>query len=111
MISKIEIADVATYPAAGERLTDLKKVNYLFGHNGCGKTTISRAIHDPSICTGYTVNWRDGRELATLVFNRDFADASFGDQMQGIFTLGEDSTEQWRRSSALRPRLLDQIAT
>jgi len=92
LIIEIEIAGEATYPAGGERLTDLKRVNYLFGHNGCGKTTISRAIHDSSICAGYTVSWRDGRELATLVFNRDFADASFGDQMQGIFTLGEDST-------------------
>lgn len=52
MITEIGIAGVATYPAAGERLTDLKKVNYLFGHNGCGKTTISRAVHDPSICAG-----------------------------------------------------------
>lgn len=92
MITQIEIAGVATYPVTGERLTDLKKINYLFGHNGCGKTTISRAVHDPSICAGYTVSWRDGRELATLVFNRDFAEASFGDQMRGIFTLGEDST-------------------
>lgn len=106
MISTIEIADVATYPTAGERLTDLKKVNYLFGHNGCGKTTISRAIHDPSSRTGYTVTWRDGRELATLVFNRDFADASFGDQMQGIFTLGEDST----RAAAEIERLTNEIA-
>ncbi|MFL0415713.1 AAA family ATPase [Sphingomonas sp. 179-A 2A2 NHS] len=106
MITEIEIADVATYPAAGERLTDLKKVNYLFGHNGCGKTTISRAIHDASVCAGYTVSWRDGRELATLVFNRDFADASFGDQMQGIFTLGEDST----RAVAEIERLTGEIA-
>ena len=106
MISTIEIADVATYPAAGERLTDLKKINYLFGHNGCGKTTISRAIHDPSSCTGYSVTWRDGRERATLVFNRDFADASFGDQMQGIFTLGEDST----RAAAEIERLTNEIA-
>lgn len=106
MISTIEIADVATYPPGGERLTDLKKVNYLFGHNGCGKTTISRAIHDPSSRTGYTVTWRDGRELATLVFNRDFADASFGEQMQGIFTLGEDST----RAAAEIERLTNEIA-
>lgn len=106
MITEIEIADVATYPVPGERLTDLKKINYLFGHNGCGKTTISRAIHDPSICAGYSINWRDGRELATLVFNRDFADASFGDQMQGIFTLGEDST----RAVAEIERLTGEIA-
>ncbi|MCF1465036.1 AAA family ATPase [Agrobacterium vitis] len=106
MITEIEIADVATYPVTGERLTDLKKINYLFGHNGCGKTTISRAVHDPSICAGYTVSWRDGRELATLVFNRDFAEASFGDQMQGIFTLGEDST----RAAAEIERLSVEIA-
>lgn len=106
MITTIEIADVATYPVPGERLTDLKKINYFFGHNGCGKTTISRAIHDPSISAGYTVSWRDGRELARLVFNRDFADASFGDQMQGIFTLGEDST----RSAAEIERLTGEIA-
>lgn len=92
MITAIELADVATYPVTGERLTNLKKINYIFGHNGCGKTTISRAIHAPSAHTGYSVNWRDNRELATLVFNRDFAEASFGDQMQGIFTLGEAST-------------------
>ncbi|MFS8048094.1 AAA family ATPase [Rhizobium sp. BR 314] len=97
---------MATYPVAGERLTDLKKINYLFGHNACGKTTISRAVHDPSICAGYTVSWRDGRELATLVFNRDFAEASFGDQMQGIFTLGEDST----RAVAEIERLSGEIA-
>lgn len=106
LITKIEIAEVATYSTAGERLADLKKVNYFFGHNGCGKTTISRAIHDPSISAGYSVSWLDGRELATLVFNRDFADASFGDQMQGIFTLGEDST----RAAAEIERLTGEIA-
>lgn len=106
MITDIEIAGVATYPVPGARLTDLKKINYLFGHNGCGKTTISRAVHDPSACAGYTLTWRDGRELATLVFNRDFAEASFGDQMQGIFTLGEDST----RAVAEIERLTGEIA-
>lgn len=106
MITEIEITNVATYPASGARLTDLKKVNYLFGHNGCGKTTISRAIQDPSRCVGYNVDWRDGLELATLVFNRDFADASFGEQMQGIFTLGEDST----RAAAEIERLTGEIS-
>lgn len=106
VITDIKIAGVATFPASGSRLTDLKKINYLFGHNGCGKTTISRAVHDPSTSAGYTVTWCDGRELATLVFNRDFADASFGDQMQGIFTLGEDST----RAAAEIERLTNEIA-
>lgn len=93
MLTSIEIAGVATYPAAGETLTDLKKINYLFGHNGCGKTTISRAIYDPAACAGYNVSWKDGRAIETLVYNSDFAEANFGVQLKGIFTLGEDSTK------------------
>ncbi len=41
MLTSIGIAGEATYPAAGEKLTNLKKIAYLFGHNGCGKTTVS----------------------------------------------------------------------
>lgn len=107
MITEIKLTDVATYPLPGERLTDLKKVNYIFGHNGCGKTTISRAIHDPSKHAGYNVNWRDDRELATLVFNRDFAEASFGDQMQGIFTLGEASTRAVTEIGHLSAKIIE----
>ena len=93
VLISIGVSGEATYPAAGETLTDLKKINYLFGHNGCGKTTISRAIHDPSARAGYNVTWKDGRAIATLVYNGDFAEANFGVQMKGIFTLGEDSTK------------------
>lgn len=93
MLTSIEIAGEATYPTAGEKLTDLRKINYIFGHNGCGKTTISRALHDPAARAGYSVSWKDGRAIATLVYNRDFADANFGEQMKGIFTLGEYSTK------------------
>lgn len=93
LITAIEIAGEATYPAAGARLSDLKKVNYLFGHNGCGKTTISRAVHDPASRPGYALTWLNGRALETLVYNRDFAETNFGEQMPGIFTLGEQSTQ------------------
>ncbi|OUI97452.1 hypothetical protein HK15_02945 [Acetobacter orientalis] len=93
MLTSIGIAGEATYPLVGEKLTDLKKINYIFGHNGCGKTTISRAIHDPASRNGYSVSWKDGRAISTLVYNRDFAEANFGEQLKGIFTLGEDSTK------------------
>lgn len=106
MLTSISITGEATYPAAGETLAGLKKVNYIFGHNGCGKTTVSRAIHDPTSRAGYAVSWKDGRSIQCLVYNRDFAEASFGDQMQGIFTLGEDST----RATAEIERLTGEIA-
>lgn len=106
MLTSVSIAGEATYPAAGETLTDLKKINYIFGHNGCGKTTVSRAIQDPTGRAGYSVSWKDGRSILSLVYNRDFIEASFGDQMQGIFTLGEDST----RAAAEIDRITGEIA-
>lgn len=105
MITAIEIAGEATYPAAGERLTDLKKINYLFGHNGCGKTTISRAVNDAASRAGFLVTWANGRTLEALVYNRDFAEQNFGEQMPGIFTLGEEST----RAAADIARLSEEI--
>lgn len=93
MITAIRIAGEATYDRAGQQLHDLKKINFLFGHNGCGKTTISRAVHAPDSRPGYTLTWHNGRVLAALVYNRDFADTNFGEQMPGIFTLGEESTQ------------------
>lgn len=93
MLTNIAVAGEATFPVDGVEVGDLKLVNYLFGHNGCGKTTISRAIHDPDARDGYSVKWENGRPIATLVYNRDFAENNFGEQLKGIFTLGEDATK------------------
>ena len=44
MIKKIVIKDVASYDAEGVVLDDLRKVNFIYGGNGTGKTTISRVL-------------------------------------------------------------------
>jgi len=43
VINEIEIHDVATYSDPAN-LRDLRAVNYIFGANGTGKTTVSRVI-------------------------------------------------------------------
>lgn len=44
MINEIQInPPVATYQNA-TKLDDLRRINYIFGANGTGKTTISRVI-------------------------------------------------------------------
>ncbi|TAG65868.1 MAG: hypothetical protein EAZ26_10095, partial [Runella slithyformis] len=48
MIKKIDIKSVATYDNQGVQLDNLKKVNFIYGANGCGKTTISNFVHDKS---------------------------------------------------------------
>jgi len=45
MITSLNIKNVATCdPEKGVQINDLKKVNFIYGANGSGKTTISNFI-------------------------------------------------------------------
>ena len=48
MIERIVIRDVATYGSEGVAFDDLQLVNFIYGGNGCGKTTLSRVCLRPS---------------------------------------------------------------
>ena len=106
MIKKISIKNVATYGESPEELDGFEKINFVYGSNATGKTTISRAIaNDPDYSQDYSdceITWQSGTELKTLVYNRDFIDKNFNqpDELDGIFTLGEKDQET-----------LDQIAS
>jgi len=91
MIETISLAKTATYGDQPEVLGPLRRVNFIFGTNGTGKTTISRVIAN---CTGYApcgVAWKDGRPMQALVYNRDFLERNFSRsaELKGVFTLGE----------------------
>lgn len=89
MIQSISILNVATFhPTAPTKLDDLRQVNYIFGSNGTGKTTISRVIADAAFSTTCGCTWQNGQPLESVVLNRDFVENNF-DQMRGVFTLGE----------------------
>lgn len=47
MIKKITISDVASYDKEGVVLDNLQRVNFIYGGNGTGKTTISRFLAGP----------------------------------------------------------------
>jgi ABC-type transport system involved in cytochrome c biogenesis ATPase subunit len=47
MLQTIFVAGQATYSAAGQSLGPCKNINFIFGTNGSGKTTISRVVADP----------------------------------------------------------------
>ena len=49
MISKIEIKNIASFDASGVVIDGLKKINFIYGSNGCGKTTISKCLSDPDL--------------------------------------------------------------
>ena len=92
MIEKIVIKDLATYsPTVAEEMASLKKINFVYGSNGTGKTTISRVIADDAAYKNCSLGWRGGLSIDTFVYNRDFVEQNFNqpEELKGIFTLGE----------------------
>jgi wobble nucleotide-excising tRNase len=92
MIESIEVCNEASYNVP-QKMADLKQINFVYGANGAGKTTISRIISDPSAFPRASIQWKGARPVEALVYNADFIRKNFISQMRGIFTLGEESAE------------------
>jgi wobble nucleotide-excising tRNase len=93
MLEEVYIANIGSYSMDVQRLSGCKSVNFIFGTNGSGKTTISRVIGSPAEFTDCGLVWVAGQPKERLVFNSDFAARNFSSKMPGIFTLGEESAE------------------
>ena len=104
MINKILINNVATYntPAI---LADLKPINYIFGANGTGKTTISRVIEQADGHQHCQLNWLNNSPLQVMVYNQDFVERNFNqtNTVKGVFTLGDDQVEAEKEIIRLQP--------
>ncbi|MCL8009429.1 AAA family ATPase [Gelidibacter japonicus] len=97
MIENITIKDIATYDNSGIQVSDLKKVNFIYGAYGCGKTTISNFLFNNSDekFSNCSLAWKSDIPLNTLVYNKEFRERNFGKgKLSGVFTLGEATAEQ-----------------
>lgn len=97
MISSIHIDNAATY---SNITIEPKQINFVYGGNGTGKTTLSRVISGTS-SGSYHIEWENGTNLETLVFNGEFIEKNFSERISGIFTLGEDDDKTARRIEEL----------
>lgn len=95
MIETLTICDCATYPPTPCALANLKTINYLFGANASGKTTISRVIASVSSYPKCSITWQPSTPLDCLVYNYDFRDRNFKETgaLKGVFTLGEQDKQ------------------
>ncbi|MFC5354519.1 AAA family ATPase [Azospirillum himalayense] len=107
MLQEIKIAGHASYSNNGEKLSSLKALNFIFGTNGVGKTTISRVINDPSSYPACTLTWGKGQPLACRVYNSDFIMRNFASQLPGIFTLGEAVSDTLDKINKVKSRIKD----
>lgn len=97
MIETIDIKNVATYDNQGVQINDLRKINFVYGANGCGKTTISNLIHDKTDLKfkDSSIKWKNNLPIKVLVYNKGFKERNFGKgKLNGVFTLGEATAEQ-----------------
>ena len=95
MINEIQIKDCASYDHTGVTLKDLKEINYIYGPNGSGKTTISNAIAERDNYPQCPIVWKNNIELKSFVYNRNFINENFGKNknLKGIFTLGKGAKD------------------
>ncbi len=106
MIDAIQIAKVATFGDVPESINGLSTINFFYGANASGKTTLSRLIVDPddpqySTCS---VNWSGGTKQQVLVYNQDFVARNFNEstELKGIFTLGEKQADTLKEIEAAK---------
>ncbi|MBR2451277.1 MAG: AAA family ATPase [Paludibacteraceae bacterium] len=103
MIEKIHMQGIATYDATGVDIDTNKKINYIFGYNGSGKSTIARFLYNLTL-TGeekspdYDRCNQSGYDSTTqtiLVYNEDFRQKNFivKDEQKGIFSLNQTNAE------------------
>lgn len=91
MISKIFLDKIATYNSVEFAPS---KVNYIYGGNGSGKTTISKVIANKTNYPNCIVEIEDDA-LDKCVYNCDFVKEHFSQSssVKGIFTLGKDTKD------------------
>ena len=99
----------ATFDDEGVKLDELAKINFIYGGNGTGKTTISNFLADSgnpdyAYCN---CDWQDGEHEKIVVYNKKFREATIlnSDNVPGVFTLGEESTEKIKEIREIKTKI------
>lgn len=89
------------------KLDNLRKVNFIFGNNGTGKTSISKILEKVDDYSDCSIKWRKNKPIQIMVYNRDYVNKNFfqKDNLDGIFTLGNENVEVENQIPSLKKDL------
>lgn len=95
MIDRLEISGSANYGDTVENMDGLREINFVYGPNGSGKTTVLRLIADASPYSKCAIHQQRGTKLEAFVYNHDFVAKNFSQSgdLKRIFTLGQKDVE------------------
>jgi wobble nucleotide-excising tRNase len=108
MIKNIELKGIATFKnPEGTTFSELSRVNFVYGTNGSGKTTVGKVIHQPEKHTDCEVNWEQGEPLKSYLYNEDYVRANIyqNSNLPGIFSMGEDAADKAKTIEAKEDQL------
>lgn len=104
MVESIIMRNCATYDEKGVEMHDCRKINFIYGSNGSGKTTISnffQNMNDKKFENCQLI-WRANQELEKLVYNRKFKEDNFSGDIEGVFTLGKATIDERKEIEKLK---------
>jgi len=87
MIKSIKLSNCTPFQQA--ELSDCKKINFVFGSNGSGKTTISSFLAGSKDYrfSRSSIEWDSITHETICVYNREFRRSNFQQTIPGIFTI------------------------
>lgn len=96
MLESSTISGVACFGSSPLVVNPFGVATFVFGPNGSGKTSISRALADPSRFPGTKHRWGDDSPLDVKVYNKDFVEKVIEQysRLEGVFLLGEENVEK-----------------
>lgn len=105
MIKTIKLNNCTPYQLT--EVSDCKKINFLFGANGSGKSTISSflaGIPDARYSSS-SIEWTGETHEKIEVYNKSFRIANLQQEMPGIFTLGSATIDDIKELEELKANL------
>jgi len=94
MITDLTINQVATFTNE-VKVSNLKAINFFYGSNGTGKSTISKLLASKDSYPTCSIAWQNNYKLKIIVYNEDFVQKYFyqSPNLPGIYTIGEGASD------------------
>lgn len=104
MIKSIKLKNCATYPEDAAYIENCQKINFFYGPNGSGKSTISNFLQKPDnpFYRDCQIDWSNSPEIEIFVYNREFREKNFKEDIAGVFTLGQATIDDIQKLDEMK---------